>query len=245
MIIRGIRMTKCLSRGLVKFGGLCSIIGFVLCTQLAGQANANFTVGRDTFNISNSPGYCFAMAAFSRWYYIAHRGGPPLRAVLTRQAQQRLARELQYFYSKNLISIQADYCNKFHRNQGESFKYFLSGLMMGEPRLILLMNRGKKGIVLHAVLAYEWLPRNNMVKVYDPNYIDQVRLIDLDQRRYTSLDITYSEICFPEVLNDHSTLVAQMEKLYETYIGSRVVSPNGGGPRPPEGRTSQVSRNQR
>ncbi len=211
-------MVHRLSRGMVKCGGLSLIVGFLLCVQWTGSANAYFNVGRDTFTISNSPGYCFAMAAFSRWYYLVHHGEPPLRAVLDKNAQQRLARELQQFYSKNLINIQADYCNRYHSNQGESFKQFLSGLMIGDPRLVLLMNKGKQGIVLHAVLAYEWMPENNVIKVYDPNYINAERFIDLEQRQYRSLDISYNEICFPEVLDDHSVLVAKMEKLYDTYI---------------------------
>ncbi len=211
-------MIRCLSRGMVKCGGLSLIIGFLLCIQCNGAANAYFSVGRDTFTISNSPGYCFAMAAFSRWYYMVHHGEPPLRAVLNRNAQQRLARDLQQFYSKNLITIQADYCNRYHRNQGESFRQFLSGIMIGDPRLVLLMNKGRRGIVLHAVLAYEWMPENNVIKVYDPNYINAERFIDLEKREYQSLDITYHEICFPEVLDDHSALVAKMEKLYDTYI---------------------------
>ncbi len=238
-------MTKCLSRVLVKFGGLCFIVGLVLCVQSVAIANAHFSVKMDTFNISNSPGYCFAMAAFSRWYYLAHHEDGPLRAVLPRPAQQRLARDLQHFYSRNLISIQADYCNRFHRNQGESFRYFLTGLMMQEPRLVLLMNKNKKGIVLHAVLAYEWLPQNNIIKVYDPNYIDQERFIDLERKRYTSLDITYDEICFPEVLNDYSTLVEKMERLYDAYIGKQVASQPANGQRASGSRVPQISRYQR
>ncbi|MEW6348690.1 MAG: hypothetical protein AB1646_06480 [Thermodesulfobacteriota bacterium] len=224
-------MSKWLSRGMVKCGGLSLIIGFLLCVQSNGVANAYFNVGRDTFTISNSPGYCFAMAAFSRWYYLLHHGEPSLRAVLDKNAQQRLARDLQQFYSKNLITIQADYCNRFHRNQGESFKHFLSGLMIGDPRIVLLMNKGKRGIVLHAVLAYEWLPEDNVVKVYDPNYINAERFIDLEQRQYRSLDVTYNEICFPEVLDDHSALVAKMEKLYDTYIAKHHLIRNSRGRR--------------
>ncbi len=91
------------------------------------------------------------------------------------------------------------------------------GLLSGEPQIVLLMNKGSKGAVLHAVLAYEWLPERNMLKVYDPNYTREERFIDLDKKSYTSLDITYDAICFPEVLNAHPALVRRMEYLYNRY----------------------------
>ena len=91
------------------------------------------------------------------------------------------------------------------------------------------MNKGPHGAVLHAVLAYEWLPEQNVIKVYDPNYSKEERFIDLEKRRYTSLDITYNSICFPEVLNSHQGLVKRMEKLY-TYHVSRRVQDRGLGP---------------
>lgn len=187
-------------------------------------AHAHFIPQKDAFNISNAPGYCFAMAAFSRWYYLANPGGPCLRQVLDSQRQQAIAKRLQSFYSKHLVGIQANYCNRYHGNQNESFQRFVTGLVLGEPRLVLLMNRNSRGVVLHAVLAYEWIPEQQTLKVYDPNYPDQERLIDLERREYTSLDITYHAICFPEVLQTHEGLVKKMRALYERYARKNTAS---------------------
>ena len=193
------------------------------------DAEAHFSLQRDAFNISNAPGYCFAMAAFSRWYYLTNSGGPCLRKALSSKTQQAIAKQLQLFYSKHLVGIQANYCNRYHGDQNESFRRFVTGLMIGEPRLVLLMNRSNRGVVLHAVLAYEWVPEQSMLRVYDPNYPNEERLIDLERREYTSLDITYHAICFPEVLHAHQGLVKKMKSLYNQYatkkgpIGPRVV----------------------
>ena len=189
------------------------------------STSAAFNVGRDAFSISNAPGWCFAMAAFSRWYYLTRQDAPPLRQVLDKRCQQRVASELQSFYSRNLIKIQADYCNQHHRNQAQSFRRFVSGLITGEPRIVLLMNKGPKGAVLHAVLAYAWVPEQNLIRIYDPNYSDEERVIDLETKEYTSLDITYNAICFPEVLHRHAGLLKKMKKLYQSYaLRPRVVA---------------------
>lgn len=197
-------------------------IGVILVLLLFGfahqNADATFRVCDDSFSISNSPGYCFAMTAFSRWYYLTHQGEPPLRQVLDKRSQQHLARELQQFYSKNLISIQADYCNQYHGNQMDSFKRFAEGLIKGEPRIVLLMNKGPKGAILHAVLAYEYCADQHFIKIYDPNYINDERAIDLEVKEYTSLDVTYNAICFPKVLHHNSSLVRKMESLYSQHI---------------------------
>jgi hypothetical protein len=192
----------------------------VLCLA-PDQAAASFKVSRDAFSISNAPGYCFAMAAFSRWYYLTHQGEPPLRQALSKKTQRQIARELQKFYSKNLIGVQAEYCNEYHQNQGESFRHFAMGLLKGEPRIVLLMNKGPRGAILHAVLAYAYLPDRDIVKIYDPNYTKQPRIIDLKKRRYTSLDITYNSICFPEVLEEHPSLIAEMQTLYALHVEQR------------------------
>jgi hypothetical protein len=178
----------------------------------------SFNVCKDTFAISNAPGYCFAIAAFSRWYFMNREGNSCLRQVLDKKTQQQIAKDLQTFYSKNLVGIQADYCNKFHGRQNESFKGFVAGLVRGEPRIVLLMNKSLRGVVLHAVLAYEWNPDSNKVKIYDPNYLNQVRVLDLKKGSYTSLDITYQAICFPEILNDHQQLVNKMQSLYAQLV---------------------------
>lgn len=200
-------------------------IGLVLGTGIAaGDADGSFRIKEDSFSISNAPGYCFAMVAFARWYYLSRQDEPPLRKAISPAAQLRIAKELQDFYSQNLIKLQADYCNIHHANPTESFRRFLLGLLNGEPQIVLLMNRGSNGAVLHAVLAYEWLPERNVLKVYDPNYTKEERFIDLDKKWYTSLDITYNAICFPEVLNSHPALVRQMQHLYSRYaskIGDR------------------------
>ncbi len=204
-------------KGLARWVALlCS--GLVIELAIAGaNVDASFRIKEDSFSISNAPGYCFAMVAFARWYYLSRQGEPPLRKALSPAAQLRIARELQDFYSQNLIKLQADYCNIHHANPSESFRRFLLGLLSGEPQIVLLMNRGDKGAVLHAVLAYEWLPEHNVLKVYDPNYTKEERYIDLDKKWYTSLDITYNAICFPEVLNAHPALVRRMEYLYNRY----------------------------
>jgi hypothetical protein len=198
--------------------GFVAILGLVILLAPIPQANANFQVCDDSFSISNSPGYCFAMAAFSRWYYLMHQGEPPLRKILDKRSQQIIAREIQSYYSKNLIALQAEYCNKYHDNQKESFKRFAEGLIKGEPRIVLLMNKGPKGAILHAVLAYEYVPDQNVIKVYDPNYTSEERIIDLERKEYMSLDITYNAICFPEVLHHNPALVRKMEGLYGRYI---------------------------
>jgi hypothetical protein len=193
-------------------------LSFSLVISVPGQAGAAFKVTEDAFSISNAPGYCFAMAVFARWYYLMHQGEPSLRKVMPKRAQQQIAKELQAYYSKNLVALQAEYCNRYHLNPGESFKRFAEGLLKGEPRIVLLMNKGPKGAVLHAVLAYEYLPHNNTIKVYDPNYINHERLINLEKREYTSLDITYNAICFPEVFHHHPSLVQKMENLYAVHV---------------------------
>ncbi|MEI7448083.1 MAG: hypothetical protein WCJ75_00555 [Desulfomonile sp.] len=221
-------MTSSMCMRLVRCTAVMFVVIFILIFGTKSGVQASFNVNEDAFSISNSPGYCFAMVAFSRWYYLAREGRPPLRKVIAGQAQQRIARELQEFYSKNLIKIQADYCNRHHGDPAESFKRLVVGLVSGEPRIVLLMNKGTLGAVLHAVLAYEWLPHQNLLKVYDPNYNKEERFIDVEKRQYTSLDITYNSICFPEVLNSHQALLKRMERLYafhvdrspqETYLG--------------------------
>ncbi len=199
------------------FAGLVPVAG-------SSEAGAYFAVNEDTFTISNAPGYCFAMAAFARWYYLNREARPPLRKALGPEAQQRIASELQRFYSNNLVTIQANYCNACHEDPTESFQQFITALMAGEPRLVLLMNKSGRGAVLHAVLAYAWIPELNLVKIYDPNYCNDERVINLDRKQYTSLDITYSAICFPEVLNDHKALVRKMEALYNAYVARRSVA---------------------
>jgi hypothetical protein len=212
------------SRGGRLFGLVSLLLVWVVATLavVADRAQASsFCIADDAFAISNGPGYCFAMAAFSRWYYLTHQGEPPLRKVLDKKAQQHVARQLQEFYSKNLVSLQADFCNQYHGKHGESFNMLVAGLASGEPRLVLLMSRGDRGPILHAVLAYEWVPERHALKVYDPNYSKQERVIDLDKGLYTSLDITYNAICFPEVLNNHDSLVKKMESLYTSVAPRR------------------------
>jgi len=187
-------------------------------------AHAEFNIERDAFSISNAPGWCFAMAAFSRWYYINHQGEPPLREALNAREQQRIAKELQDFYSKNLIKLQADYCNRYHGNQAIPFGRLVAGLMAGEPQLILLMNKGPRGAILHAVLAYEWIPEQKTLKIYDPNYSQEERFVSLEEGTYTSLDITYHAICFPDVLHYHRGLLTKMEALYTYGITRRAVA---------------------
>jgi hypothetical protein len=182
------------------------------------NARADFSIKYDTFSISNAPGYCFAIAAFCRWYYLAKQGEPPVRKVLSAESQRSIAKELQKFYGEHLVGIQADYCNAHHGNQTESHQRFLMGLLTGEPRLVLLMKKGIRGATLHAVLAYGWIPEQNRLKIYDPNYRNEERFIDLSRKQYTSLDVTYHAICFPEVLHDHQGLIQKMEVLYQTHV---------------------------
>lgn len=210
--------------------GMSVIIAGLFLLVESSHVQASFKVTRDGFSISNAPGYCFAMAAFSRWYFLTRQGCPPLRTALTQQVQTQIARELQRYYSRHLVGVQAEYCNRFTSDQTESFRRFVLGLMMGEPRIVLLMNKGKRGVVLHAVLAWDWIPERNIVRVYDPNYCNEERFIDLNQRKYTSLDITYTAICFPEILDNHEALVQQMEKLYNIHVARRMASP------PPRGK---------
>lgn len=198
---------------------VCSCVLVVVgCFSLVSPAHslANFDVRQDAFSISNAPGWCFAMAAFSRWYYLTQQEGVPLRHCLDKRCQQRIAKELQGYYSRNLVKIQADYCNQSQEHRRESFRRFITGLATGEPRIVLLMSRTQKGVVLHAVLAYAWLPESETIKVYDPNYCDSERFIDMERGEYTSLDITYDAFCFPEVLHDHPALVKKMESLYRS-----------------------------
>ncbi len=192
----------------------------------AGNAAA-FDVRRDSFSISNSPGWCFAMAAYSRWYYLVRQGEPPLRQACDPRGQQRIAKELQDFYSKNLVKIQAEYCNKHYINQAESFRHMLVGLLGGEPQIVLLMNKNSRGTVLHAVLAYEWIPEQKSLKIYDPNYNSQERYINLEIGKYTSLDITYHAICFPEVLQHNQALVRKMENLYAMHVNRKELAARG------------------
>jgi hypothetical protein len=183
----------------------------------SGTANADFAIDKDAFSISNAPGWCFAMAAFSRWYYLTNNRGPALRDAIDQEAQQRIARELQTFYSRNLVTVQANYCNRFHGNESDCVKRLFQGLTVGEPRLVLLMNKGLRGAILHAVLAYGCDQERGILKIYDPNYCDQERIIELHKKEYTSLDITYNAICFPEVLHDNTALLRKMEALYAAY----------------------------
>jgi hypothetical protein len=191
-----------------------------VCCGVVGNAagsSSTFDVKKDAFSISNAPGYCFAMAAFSRWYFLTNQGGPHLRQVFPAGVQKRIAKDLQEFYSKNLVGIQAQYCNRHHQDSSEPTRRLLVGLSAGEPRIVLLMNKGLRGAVLHAVLAYDWIPEKNTLRVYDPNYNNQERFIDLDKKEYTSLDIKYHAICFPEVLDDHEALVRKMETLLASH----------------------------
>jgi len=181
------------------------------------------------------------MAAFSRWYYLTHQDEAPLRKVLNKKVQQYIARELQEFYSRNLIKVQADYCNKNHKNPRESLRSLLTGLVSGEPRIVLLMNRGPRGAVLHAVLAYGWIAEQNLLRIYDPNYCNQERFIDLEKEQYTSLDITYNALCFPEVLDNHPVLARKMEKLFASCLVPPARSP-AGPVADPHQRRAQVSR---
>jgi len=217
-----------LSRGRVyRYGFITVFLASVCVIWASCEARASFDIKQDSFAISNAPGYCFAMTCFSRWYYLNRQSEPPLRKVMNKRAQQRVARELQEFYSKHLIKIQADYCNRYQGNKLESFNRFVSGLSAGEPRIVLLMNKGARGAVLHAVLAYRWLPEQKLLKVYDPNYNCEERFIDLERGDYTSLDITYHSICFPEVLQDHESLVRKMQDLYTTCV---IRTPANAGP---------------
>ncbi|MGB6063339.1 MAG: hypothetical protein WBG50_00930 [Desulfomonilaceae bacterium] len=207
---------------LVRYGAVGVALVSLLLVPGVTQARPSFCVQDNAFSISNAPGYCFAMAAFSGWYYHTHRAEPPLRKILDRKSQEQIARELQGFYSKNLVSLQAAYCNRYHGNQTESFKRFISCLITGEPRIVLLMNRGPRGAVLHAVLAYEWHPEQHLLKIYDPNYCNEERFLDLERRQYTSLDITYDAICFPEVLQTNRALLRKMESLYAFHVEPKI-----------------------
>ncbi len=210
-------LVKSVSRIVFYLIALC----ILLYPSIVTNAQASFNIREDGFSISNAPGYCFAMAAFSKWYYLNKQTEAPLRKNLNKQIQTRIAKELQEFYSRNLIQIQADYCNKNHGSRSNSFRRFVVGLTAGEPRIVLLMNKSANGAVLHAVLAYAWIPDKNILKVYDPNYIHEERYLDLDKNSYTSLDITYHAICFPEALEYHPGLISKMEHLYAYHSGPR------------------------
>lgn len=217
-------MRHVLSGGFWRFVALGLICAaFVIwCPPVSAQGT--FCVSEDAFSISNAPGYCFAMSAFARWYYLMHQGEPPLRKLLDKKMQERIARELQVYYSKNLIQIQAEYCNRYHGNQSESFQRCVTGLVTGDPRIVLLMNKGSRGAVLHAVLAYEWIADQSLLKIYDPNYPNSERFIDLERQEYTSLDITYHAICFPEVLHDHAGLLNKMQTLFRSYVEKKIAA---------------------
>jgi hypothetical protein len=191
------------------------------------EARGDFSVKNDSFSISNAPGYCFAMAAFSRWYYLTKSDDLPLRKAFSPASQRAIAMELQKFYSESLVGLQADYCNTHQADQTESFQRFLTGLLSGEPRVVLLMRKGLRRATLHAVLAYGWIPEKNMLRVYDPNYCNEERLIDLSRRKYSSLDVTYHAICFPEGLQDHTALTQRMEALCQ---GKAVIRPASAPP---------------
>ncbi len=209
---------------------LCALLTALLVVSqaiISNSAQASFDIAQDAFTISNAPGYCFAIAAFARWYYLNKPDGLPLRKMLDNKIQTKIAKQLQEFYSKNLVRIQADFCNRYNGNNSEPFRRLVSGLTAGEPRLVLLMNRGSSGAVLHAVLAFAWLPEKNLLKVYDPNYTSEERYIDLSSNGYTSLDITYHAICFPEVLEYHDELTRKIKYLYSAFASSK---PTGIGP---------------
>ncbi len=212
-------------RGRPRLSGL-SVLVVVASLLLVGAngAYADFNIAEDSFCISNAPGYCFAMAAFSRWYYLNRPEDLPLRKALDKKSQTQIARQLQEFYAKNLIKLQADYCSANQSDQSESFKRFATALTMGEPRVVLLMNRGKSGPVLHAVLAYAWVPELKLLKIYDPNYNGTERTLDLERGNYTSLDITYHAICFPEVFNNNAGLARKMEGLYNSQLEKRMAT---------------------
>jgi hypothetical protein len=212
-------------RGRPRFSGL-SVLVVVASLLLIGAngASADFNIAEDSFCISNAPGYCFAMAAFSRWYYLNRPEELPLRKALDKKSQTQIARQLQEFYARNLVKLQADYCSANQSDQSESFKRFATAITMGEPRVVLLMNRGKSGPVLHAVLAYAWVPELKLLKIYDPNYNGTERTLDLERGNYTSLDITYHAICFPEVFNNNAGLARKMEGLYNSQLEKRMAT---------------------
>lgn len=215
--------------GLKRVFFCASLTALLFCSLVTADslAYASFDITQDAFTISNAPGYCFAIVAFSRWYYLNKPDGLPLRKMLDNKIQTKIAKRLQEFYSKNLVKIQADFCNRYNGNNSEPFRHLVSGLTAGEPRLVLLMNRGPSGAVLHAVLAFAWLPEKNLLKVYDPNYTSEARYIDLSSNGYTSLDITYHAICFPEALEYHDGLIQKIKYLYLAYASSK---PIGVGP---------------
>ncbi|MBM4325921.1 MAG: hypothetical protein FJ118_02045 [Deltaproteobacteria bacterium] len=190
-----------------------------LLAAVPAQAQPCFDIRKDGFSISNEPGYCFAITAFARWYYLTNQDRPALRTALNKGAQLSIAKELQSYYSKNLIRVQAEYCNRNSSDPSESFRRFVTGLLMGEPRIVLLMTRNQQRVVLHAVLAYDWIPGQNLLKIYDPNYNSQEKILDLEEGRYTSLDITYDAICFPEVLDNNPALIQKMQALYRQHVG--------------------------
>ncbi|MEW6533858.1 MAG: hypothetical protein AB1473_23720 [Thermodesulfobacteriota bacterium] len=200
------------------FVSVTLLVVVCLLSALPAQAQPCFDIRKDGFSISNEPGYCFAITAFSRWYYLTNQDRPGLRTALNKGAQLAIARELQGYYSKYLIRAQAEYCNQNSSDPGESFRRFVTGLLIGEPRLVLLMTRNQKRVVLHAVLAYDWIPGQNLLKIYDPNYSSQERIMDLEEGRYTSLDITYDAICFPEVLDNNPDLIRKMQALYRQHV---------------------------
>src|SRR5208337_5067625 len=122
-------------RGRPCFCGLSVLVVVVSLLVLGiNSASADVNVSEDSFCISNAPGYCFAMAAFSRWYYLNRSEDQPLRKALDKKVQTQIARQLQEFYAKNLIKIQADYCSANQSDQTESFKHLATALTMGEPR---------------------------------------------------------------------------------------------------------------
>ena len=92
------------------------------------EATGDFSVKNDSFSISNEPGYCFAMAAFSRWYYLTKTDDLPLRKAFPPASQRAIAKELQKFYSESLVGLQADYCNTHQANQTGTYRYARSFL---------------------------------------------------------------------------------------------------------------------
>ncbi len=221
LLFRGLDMKISLCARPARIAVVALAVSGLVFAGGVGNLQAYFSVSKDSFSISNAPGWCFAMAAFSRWYYLTNQGGPTLREVLDKRAQRRIAKELQRFYSKHLVTLQANYCNRNRGAESVAYRRLHARLLLGEPHLVLLMNKGPRGAVLHAVLAYQWLPERNLLKVYDPNYCNEVRYLDLERGEYTSLNITYHAICFPEVLHNNRSLVRKMQSLFHRYLASK------------------------
>ena len=113
-------------RGRPRFSGLSVLVVVAsLVLICVSGASADFNIAEDSFCISNAPGYCFAMAAFSRWYYLNRPEDLPLRKALDKKVQTQIAGQLQEFYAKNLIKLQADYCGIGTPGQGPSVRQIL------------------------------------------------------------------------------------------------------------------------